>query len=274
MGHLNQRGWINVATLVVYVPLLAGTLATLFRQRFRMKSFYYLLVFILVKFVGAAMTIDVQLKDNASLYTPAAILSTIVLTPLVMTVAGIINLQSASSPHFTPPQQAYALLPRSAAAAAPTEKRTFSSRSSRLTRLAHLLILASLALGIVGGLDVFSTAPDPDTPGKTYMRAAAGLAAGALLLIAAVVATNWGDARAFAGWSASLYVAVAVAVLPLLAARVAYTVGVAATVLTTRTQVFNPLTGSWVLYLCLAWLPEVLIGYVIVIMGLVKPRVR
>lgn len=47
MGHLNQRGWINVATLVVYVPLLAGTLATLFRQRFRMKSFYYLLVFIL-----------------------------------------------------------------------------------------------------------------------------------------------------------------------------------------------------------------------------------
>ncbi|GME47337.1 hypothetical protein GTA08_BOTSDO03825 [Neofusicoccum parvum] len=255
MGHLNQRGWINVATLVVYVPLLAGTLATLFRQRFRMKSFYYLLVFILVKFVGAAMTIDVQLKDNASLYTPAAILSTIVLTPLVMTVAGIINLQSA-------------------AAAAPTEKRTFSSRSSRLTRLAHLLILASLALGIVGGLDVFSTTPDPDTPGKTYMRAAAGLAAGALLLIAAVVATNWADARAFAGWSASLYVAVAVAVLPLLAARVAYTVGVAATVLTTRTQVFNPLTGSWVLYLCLAWLPEVLIGYVIVILGLVKPRAR
>ncbi|KAH7009331.1 hypothetical protein B0J12DRAFT_691562 [Macrophomina phaseolina] len=251
MGHLNERGWINVATLVVYLPLLVGTLATLLRQGFRLKSFYYLLVFVLVKYVGAAMTIDVQLKNNASLYTPAAILSTIVLTPLIMSVGGIVSLKTATSPD---------------------QKPLITSRTTRLTHLSHLAVLASLALGIVGGLDVFSTTPDPNSNGKTYMRAAAGLAAGALFLIAVVVATNMANARLLGGWYVRLYTAVAFVALPLLAARVAYTVGVAATVDTTRTQVFNPLTGSWVLYLCLAWLPEVLLGYVLVAVGLMKPR--
>lgn len=290
MGHLNERGWINVATLVVYIPLLAGALCTLFRQGFRFKSFYYLLIFILgthdpttqqtdklsisaVKFVGAAMTIDVQVKDNAGLYTPAAILSTIVLTPLVMTVAGIINLKYASPPSDTYIEpNAYALLPRSAPAD-PHAKPLVASCTTRLTHVTHLAILASLSLGIAGGLDVFSTTPDPGSSGKTYMRAAAGLAAGALFLVFVVTLTNSANARALGGWYARLYTVVAWVALPLLAARVAYTVGVAATIMTTRTQVFNPLTGSWVLYLCLAWLPEVLLGYVLVLLGLAKPRV-
>ncbi|EKG09830.1 hypothetical protein MPH_13037 [Macrophomina phaseolina MS6] len=223
MGHLNERGWINVATLVVYLPLLVGTLATLLRQGFRLKSFYYLLVFVLgisdtrmlqkksstdinpVKYVGAAMTIDVQLKNNASLYTPAAILSTIVLTPLIMSVGGIVSLKCASPPYqhsgtaylAAPERPAYELLSRTATS--PDQKPLITSRTTRLTHLSHLAVLASLALGIVGGLDVFSTTPDPNSNGKTYMRAAAGLAAGALFLIAVVVATNMANARLLGG---------------------------------------------------------------------------
>jgi hypothetical protein len=37
------------------------------------------------------MAIDVQLTANASLYTPAAILSTVVLSPLMLGVCSLIN---------------------------------------------------------------------------------------------------------------------------------------------------------------------------------------
>ncbi|KKY13613.1 hypothetical protein UCDDS831_g08850 [Diplodia seriata] len=225
MGHLNERGWINVATLAVYVPLLAGTLFTLIRQRFRMKSFYYLLTFILVKFVGAAMTIDVQLNNNTTLYTPAAILSTVVLTPLIMAVAELINLKhaaptpnrtrnrsttrglrplelvnrSANTPSTVPP--AYTPSPSPyPPSPSPTLNKPLPPaprpppRTARLTRLAHLSILLSLALGVTGGLRVFATAPSASdlSSGRTYMRGAAALAALALVLVAANAVAGFG----------------------------------------------------------------------------------
>lgn len=58
-------------------------------------------------------------------------------------------------------------------------------------------------------------------------------------------------------------------VMPILAARLVYTVGIAVTIDTTKTQVFNPLTGSWLLYLLLAFLPEVGVSSVLVVAGLI-----
>ncbi|OJD29413.1 uncharacterized protein BKCO1_8100038 [Diplodia corticola] len=331
MGHLNERGWINVATLAVYLPLLAGTLFTLFLQRWRMKSFYYLLTFILVKFVGAGMTIDVQLNNNTSLYTPAAILSTVVLTPLVMAVADIINLKHAasSSTRNTPndrrasrlrplelvnrtafpshPPPSYSPSPYPPTHSYPSSSTTTSTdlnlnkplppptaprHSTILARLTHLSILLSLGLGVTGGLRVFSS-PTSSTPptadqlssGETYMRGAAGLAALAVALTFVAAVMGWGRARGMGTqgmqggrwWGVAYGVVLGVGV-PALVARVAYTVGVAATVGEWdggdggATSVWDPLRGSWVLYLCLAWVPEVVVGVALVGVGCVKPR--
>jgi hypothetical protein len=59
--------------------------------------------------------------------------------------------------------------------------------------------------------------------------------------------------------------------IPLLMVRLVFTVGVATTVGTGHTQVFNPITGSWVLFLVLAFLPEVFVSVTYVTMGMLQP---
>jgi hypothetical protein len=140
----------------------------------------------------------------------------------------------------------------------------------RLLRLTHLIIIASLALGIVGGLDAFSTNPTADSykNGRLYLRIAAALSCVAWGLITLSVIIFLGQRRSMNGFYQNLLPIVGGIVMPIFVARLVYTVGIAVTIDTTKTQVFNPLTGSWVLYLLLAFLPEVAISSTLVVAGL------
>lgn len=251
MGSLNQRGDINAAAIAVYVIVTAGLGLLMIRNGIRGQLGYlYILLFTLVKIVGAAMAIDVQLTSNASLYTPAAILSTVVLSPLMLGVCSLIN-----------PGKDFIRNLRSPVA----------RHIPRLLRLTHIVIIASLALGIVGGLDAFSTNPTANDykNGRLYLRIAAGLSCAAWALIMLSVVIFIGHRHSINPFYRKLLPIVGGLVMPILAARLVYTVGIAVTIDTTKTQVFNPLTGSWLLYLLLAFLPEVGVSSVLVVAGLI-----
>ncbi|KAH8810770.1 hypothetical protein F5884DRAFT_259932 [Xylogone sp. PMI_703] len=244
MGQLNQRGDIDIAAFAVYTPLGLAALYMLpggIRRGVGL-CLAYLTVFILLKLVGAAMAVDTQATDNTSLATPATIISTVVLAPLLSAAQAAANWQLNSKASGNSHLDSYHI--------------------QLLPRLNHVLILASLILGIVGGIDVFSTSStcrtNSDCTGLALLRAAAGLSIAAWAVTVATLAYapsqryNSTNRRTLPRHSMP---ALAVA-LVLLMARLVYTVGVAATIDTDRTQIFNPLTGSWVLYLCIAWLPE------------------
>jgi hypothetical protein len=151
-----------------------------------------------------------------------------------------------------------------------------SKHIPRLLRLTHLVIIASLALGIVGGLDAFSTSPDANSykNGRLYLRIAAGLSVAAWVLITLSVIIFFSQRHSMNAFYQKLLPIVGGIVMPIFIARLVYTVGIAVTIDTTKTQVFNPLTGSWVLYLLLAFLPEVAISSTLVATGLMFGRRR
>ena len=132
------------------------------------------------------------------------------------------------------------------------------------------MIIASLAVGIVGGLDAFSTTPTASSikNGQLYLRIAAGLSAAAWALICLSVLIFLSNRSALPSFHAKLCPIVGLVVIPLFVARLVYTVGIAVTIDTTKTQIFNPLTGSWIVYLLLAFLPEVAISSILVAGGL------
>jgi hypothetical protein len=216
------------------------------------------------------MTLDVQLTLNTSLYTVAAIFSTVVLSPLLMAVIEMINpgfsSQSLSSKAFNH------LWGESDA-----ETQRFYSQANnsgwrkfipKLFRLNRLVIVVSLAMGIVGGLDAFSTDPTNFPNGRLYLRVAAGMSLAALVIIWLALILLWPERQYMDIFHRKTYVVLAAWVVPWLTVRVAYTMGVALTIDTNRSQVFNPLTGSWILYLCVAWLPEIFCSISLVAVGL------
>ncbi|RDW92654.1 hypothetical protein BP5796_02048 [Coleophoma crateriformis] len=254
MTKLNQRGDLNAAALAIFTPLFIGASYTLYLHGFKKAQGYiFVTLFTLVKLVGAAMSIDVQINQNAALYTPAAILSTVVLSPLLLATASLVNAKSETDKAVS--------------------KGSRFARPS-ISRLTQLLIIVSLSLGIVGGLDAFATVATNISTGQLYLRIAAGFSVGAWVLICVSLAGNWNKRQYMDGLSQALYPIIAVVILPLLAVRLVYTCGIAITIDTTMTQVFNALTGSWVLYLCIAWLPEIFIGAAFVAVGVTATRTK
>ncbi|RDW80274.1 hypothetical protein BP6252_04912 [Coleophoma cylindrospora] len=277
MTKLNQRGDLNAAALAIFTPLFIGASYTLYLHGFKKAQGYiYVILFTLVKLVGAAMSIDVQINHNAALYTPAAILSTVVLSPLLLATASLVNAKSVLS--VSDQEFAKHALPElTVSNRSQTDKAVSNgSRFARpsISRLTQLMIIVSLSLGIVGGLDAFATVATNISTGQLYLRIAAGFSVGAWVLICVSLAGNWNKRQYMDGLSQALYPIIAGVVLPLLAVRLVYTCGIAITIDTTMTQVFNALTGSWVLYLCIAWLPEIFIGAAFVAVGVTATRTK
>lgn len=217
------------------------------------------------------MTLDVQLNDNKSLFTPAAILSTVVLSPLLLATMEFLN--PGFKAQKTLLSAAFSLLHSN-----DLEKtREYYSQNNdhgvrkyipKLFNLNRIIIIASLVFGILGGLKVYGTDETQFSSGKTYIRVAACLFMVAIVFIWFTLLSLWPERKFFPAFRRQLYVVLATIIVPLLTLRVVYTVGTAFTIDTSNTQIFNPLTGSWVLYMCIAWLPEVLCTIVYVIAGL------
>lgn len=210
------------------------------------------------------MTIDVQVASNTNLFTTAAVLSTVVLSPLLIATLEMINPGYPSHgklyTRFFPDKPSQSFIP--------TNNGGIHHCLPQLFQLNRMVIVVSLALAIVGGLDAFSTDSSAHQSGKTFMRVAAGLWMAAYVLLVLPVGLLWRERSRMGNFHRRAYVVIAVGVLPLLGLRVAYACGNAFTLGTTSTQIFNPLTGSWILYLFLAFLPEVAISVTFIAMGL------
>lgn len=111
MVVLDERGDINAAGIAIYIILSIFLGIVYRRNKFRgMLGLYYVCLFtfgkqfhdetirdlqhaqpwVLVKTIGGSMTVYVQSTLDMRLYTPAAIIGTVVLSPLMLAVCALL----------------------------------------------------------------------------------------------------------------------------------------------------------------------------------------
>ena len=144
---------------------------------------------------------------------------------------------------------------------------------SKIARVDHLIIILALILGVVGGIDAYSTDFSKHHQGQDLMRAAAAMYfIGWLVLVIAVVLL-WPERLNLEPAQKKIFPIAAVVVLPLLFVRTLYTALGSSEIDTDHSQTFvNSPLGSWVAYLLMAFIPEVTIALVYVITGVIAPR--
>lgn len=156
--------------------------------------------------------------------------------------------------------------------------RSLSTDLSRILRLMHLVIIVALVLGIVGGIDRAPSSSTGKINAGKYDKGATLLKASAVLFLVAflagmyVVTTLWRHRPTIREPSRTIVSSMA-AVLPLILVRVIYSLLIDFHLDTTgssgHTDRYNMLTGSWVIYLFLGLLSQVLVVVVCIVAGVV-----
>lgn len=139
---------------------------------------------------------------------------------------------------------------------------------SRWLRLAHILIILGLVLGIVGGVD---RAPSSSTGkinhsrydnGATLLKVSVFLFLSALLAIAWGLCSQWSERLGLRKMTRMIMAAVAVS-LPFILIRLIYSFlsdfNLDTTTNTGHPDTFNSFTGSWVVYLFLVLFPQLIV---------------
>lgn len=134
------------------------------------------------------------------------------------------------------------------------------------------VILTALCVGITGGLFIFTTHTTPlrIARGQVLLRTAAGLAISSWILTLTAIFLFYPERHTIG----IAYPIIACMVMPAFLVRLAYGCGVASTFQTNLTQIFNPLIGNWIIYMSMAFLPEVFIVGSLVGIGLVSSECR
>ncbi|RKF76455.1 hypothetical protein GcM3_078001 [Golovinomyces cichoracearum] len=249
MVVLNERGDINAASVIIYsiFTILIGVIFK--RNGFRdALGYIYILLFTVVKVIGGIMTVYVQATLDLSLYTPAAIIGVVVLSPVMLAICFLIMPDKITIKNFRNIPASYA---------------------PKFVIVTRIVITSALCIGIAGGLLVFTTHTTPEGiyKGQILLRTAAGLALSSWILIYLIIYLLYPERHCIG----LAYPIVAYMVMPAFAIRLAYGMGVASTFHTNLNQSFNPLGGSWVIYMCMAFLPEVFVTGSLVGIGLVTP---
>ncbi|CCU82982.1 hypothetical protein BGHDH14_bghG007329000001001 [Blumeria hordei DH14] len=238
MLPLNERGDINAASIGIYL-ILTIILCFIFRNNGIGHSIGLLFVFLftVVKLVGSCMTVYVQTTMDMSLYTPAAIIGTVVLSPLIKK-----TIESFRSPT--------ALI------------------GPKFIIATRMVIFSALAVGVTGGLKIFTTNTTPEgiQQGQILLRTAAGLGISSWMLIYGAIILFYPERHCMG----TAYPIIACMIMPVFTVRLAYGCAVASTFYTDLTQVFNPLAGNWIVYMVMAFIPEVFISGSLVGIGLVN----
>lgn len=224
----------------------------------------------LAKTLGPALLIYISGHPSASsdIQMAAQILYQVALGPLMSATLSFVN----TSPGDNKADIAYAPL-------ASIHKKT----SSMILTLVHPVIMVGLVLGIIGGVD---RAPDDSgtIDQKKYERGATFSKASAALFLIAFAGILFGTVRL---WKQRKYLATVSffivscmpVVLPLLFVRILYSLLNAANMDTTghaeHSDKFNVMTGSWVIYLFMGFVPQAGIILVYVCSGvLARMRTR
>ncbi|KAH8429772.1 uncharacterized protein LDX57_007444 [Aspergillus melleus] len=105
MGSVTYRDGLAILQLIAYLPSFFVAAFLVFRHGIRTSSgFIFLVIFTIVRVVGAACELATINNPSTGIYTAAAICSSIGLSPLLMTCSGLlsrVNL-SMSSPAIHP----------------------------------------------------------------------------------------------------------------------------------------------------------------------------
>ncbi|KAI1002423.1 hypothetical protein K3495_g5773 [Podosphaera aphanis] len=248
MGALNERGNINAASIGIYFILTLLLGVVFWRNGIRQSiGFLFVLLFTVVKTIGGAMTVYVQTTLDMRLYTPAAIIGTVVLSPLMLGICNFLTPEKIIVKNFR------------------DQRAKIAPKIFIVTRT---VIFSALAFGVVGGLHIFTTHTTPKgiQLGQILIRTAAGLCISSWTLICCGLYLLYPERHAVG----IAYFIVAYMVMPVFLVRLAYGCGVASTFQTNLTQIFNPLGGNWILFLVMDFLPEVFITGSLVGLGLVQ----
>lgn len=136
----------------------------------------------------------------------------------------------------------------------------------------HVVVIIAVILAVTGGTSAYSSNVAKHSKGQDHLRASAGFFVLSWIVLVATWVICRSDKASREPARQNLFFVVEIVGLPALFVRILYTVLGDATVDTDHTQVFNAETGSWVPYLIMAFLPEVVISLSYVITAIVSSR--
>ncbi|CAL5866895.1 uncharacterized protein PFLUO_LOCUS1106 [Penicillium psychrofluorescens] len=92
MGSVSYRNGISILQLIVYLPSFFVSTFLVFRHGFRGSSgFLFLTIFTIARIVGACCELATISNSSTSLFTAAAICSSVGLSPLLMACSGMLS---------------------------------------------------------------------------------------------------------------------------------------------------------------------------------------
>lgn len=246
---LSYRNGVSIGEIICYVPALAIAIFLGIKHGFgRSSGWYFLIVLSLARILSGAMELaTISSPTNVSLYTASAILTNIGFSPLVLAALGLLSrlIDNINKHH-----------------------KTFVT--SQMLKLVELLILVSLILGIVGGVDAGNhySSTGTFTPSTLNKAGTALLVVSFGFIIIAMIFTSFATPHAEPGEHRIFYAVVAS--LPFLICRLVYSCFSTFT----HNKNFNLITGSTTVLLCVALLEELAVVIIFEGMGLTLQKVE
>ncbi|TDL17892.1 hypothetical protein BD410DRAFT_901222 [Rickenella mellea] len=244
---LDARGIIAIIQIVLFVPIFCFTLFITLRHGFKRDAgWVFLLIFSVIRIVGGVMLVVAESLKHPStgVYITAYVLASVGLSPLLFATLGFLRAVD---------QFGLSGLPI----------------ATRHWRVLRLLLVVALALAIVGGTDASSSSLSTQHTGTTLRKVASLIFLGSFIIIVIIHFLYWSRKDKILLHRRTLLVGISAA-LPFLAVRILYsilssfspnslgaqTLGVAPG--HTSLSKFNTVTGSWVIYLIMSLLMEII----------------
>jgi len=231
MTNITYRDGVAIGELVFYFPALVIAVILAIRHGFgRSSGWLFLIVFSLVRIIGSCFQLaTISNPTSTWLYTGIAILENVGLSPLELTLLGLLSriISSINKTHSTFIQHYH-------------------------MKLIQIIVMIGLVLSIIGGIDASSNLSSTGvyTP-QTYSKIAVGLfIASYVLLAATTIILSFSVPHAEHG-EKRLLLAVAIS-LPFILVRLIYgSISIFA-----NTSDFNSVSGNVTIYLCMALIME------------------
>ncbi|KAI0351243.1 hypothetical protein OH77DRAFT_1498660 [Trametes cingulata] len=263
MVKLDARGYISIAEIVIYVPILLVAIPIAFRHGFTRKAGWIFLVILSIIRIGGGVThiLSEQSPTNVTLQIVFAILESTGLSPLLLATVGFLGtvIQYTLDTHTT---------------------------IVRALRIMGILGTVALVLAVVGGVKAGNAKSQADLNSGTNFRHI-GVILFAVLYAAIVLVTAfcWTHKAQVLKYRRRLFYAIVMA-LPFLFVRVLYAVlssfapsafgfdanGHPIAVHSTSVLAnFNPSTGSWAIYLFMSVVMEYIAVLIYTTVGIRTP---
>ena len=240
---ISYRNGLSIAELAVFAPALVVAILLGFRHGFGKSSgWYFLILLSLARIIGSSMELaTINDPANVSLYTGAAVLQTIGISPLILATLGLLNRVMSD-----------------------VQEKGHTIVQPRILRLLQLLLLVALILGIVGGIQ---GSDDSSKTGKYTPQTASKV--GIILYIVAFIALvgilvlSSGSISKVSPGEKRILLAVA-ASLPFILVRIIYSV--MSTI--ANNPSFNAFSGNVTILLCMADIEEWVVVIIYLAVGL------